>query len=820
MGHFLRRLIHSPASFWGWLSSSLTYREGPSGYQRAGFQLDRDLLLNYRDPCGAATGCFICPLQLRDDSTPTQEELSSIMSKVWRRNMFEDLSNEADTSLSVTRRNHAPIWLKTVQITKQTYGSWTSLAIQHAKVTGNMTLRPGCTDGRFQRVIVPYGAATYGYGRQMSHKLNPDLIYTWLETCYGNHGGACNRSALGNYPSGLLLVDVNNWCIVPVDTLSFEPRYAALSYVWGSTRQPQLSLSTEWVWRKSQALRGVRLPPTIVDAISLTQKIGLGFLWVDSICIVQDHPTDKALHIKQMHRIYSHAALTIAATTNNCWQGLYGMSKSLTDVPDTLPHYGLLPGPWILPGDPGYILRPLPEPDNKLENLRFIEILQDPGHWLATCLWRTRGWTFQEEICSKRVVYLLPNNVLFRCQQSTWRADVHLENVTLIGTNPTTSPNDSSITGFIQLDAVRDLIANPYIDDEDIIESFQALVHAYISRRLTRADDIENAFAGVAAMIEPRLGPLFHGIPEKFFGQVLEGCWYWDVFLNRRDGGTPVPFPSWSWTGWILDEKYPEIGIKAVTPYNHAKSTRTLLKFYKFTRDEVKPLFTEGHSRSTSQENQNSSSNPSTALSSSFLKFSPKYSGDVPAALAVSEDTKPHFTPDSEEVFARHKKLLSTQGVKSQDCIAFFTSMTYLVIDTFLPGGVDPHAATREFPVCDPLTKKTLTRIRLRLRHFVNQRRPHTAVAQAQKESWRDANNSSRFQTHPFIVISSIEKAGRRGTPHGLKGSSGVRTSYRLMMIEFNDGIAYKVNVTSPGTLVSEQDWSRVGSRRQLIVMG
>jgi hypothetical protein len=70
------------------------------------------------------------------------------------------------------------------------------------------------------------------------------------------------------------------------------------------------------------------LPRTIRDALEVTLSIGYRFLWVDSLCIVQDDDEDRDLQIDMMDEIYSNATLTIAAGT--------GLRKSIGSCPQHL----------------------------------------------------------------------------------------------------------------------------------------------------------------------------------------------------------------------------------------------------------------------------------------------------------------------------------------------------------------------------------------------------------------------------------------------------------------------------------------------------
>ncbi|KAJ4296398.1 hypothetical protein N0V90_006443 [Kalmusia sp. IMI 367209] len=86
--------------------------------------------------------------------------------------------------------------------------------------------------------------------------------------------------------------------------------YAALSYVWGMA---QPVTNRENLATRYQKLDTKTLPQTIRDAIYVTHRLNIPYLWVDSLCIVQDDPTDIAFEIAKMAKIYKHATVTISA---------------------------------------------------------------------------------------------------------------------------------------------------------------------------------------------------------------------------------------------------------------------------------------------------------------------------------------------------------------------------------------------------------------------------------------------------------------------------------------------------------------------------
>jgi hypothetical protein len=100
----------------------------------------------------------------------------------------------------------------------------------------------------------------------------------------------------------------------------------ALSYVWGedpffrTTKSEFTSLQRKGGLRESHII----LPKTIKDAMLVVEMIGERFLWVDSLCIIQDDAAHKKEMISAMGSLYMHSLLTIVAMTGcNADAGLF-----------------------------------------------------------------------------------------------------------------------------------------------------------------------------------------------------------------------------------------------------------------------------------------------------------------------------------------------------------------------------------------------------------------------------------------------------------------------------------------------------------------
>lgn len=151
---------------------------------------------------------------------------------------------------------------------------------------------------------------------------NFELARTWLSDCELHHYDveprACHHPPAldGAGPKTLpaRLINVENpQCpfLQETSSMSSPPRYAALSYCWGEGDRLTTTMSTLSAFETSIPLPC--LPKTFRDAIHATHQLGLPFLWIDGLCIVQDLPGEVANQISVMDSVYQNAVLTIAA---------------------------------------------------------------------------------------------------------------------------------------------------------------------------------------------------------------------------------------------------------------------------------------------------------------------------------------------------------------------------------------------------------------------------------------------------------------------------------------------------------------------------
>lgn len=186
-------------------------------------------------------------------------------------------------------------------------------------------------------------------------------------------------------PDGFRVIDVVSNCIV---TPSHPVDYVALSYVWGQTSENEIQATLRNI--KTLEVEGnlsqIQLPRTIQDAIYACCQLGWRYLWVDRLCILQDDQDSKHGQIAYMDRIFGSALFTIVALTgSNAHSGLAGVSISRRNRDEVFEWQGL----------------------------QLIEECPGLEYIMRESTWAKRGWTFQEQLCSRRKMYFTDYGVHF-----------------------------------------------------------------------------------------------------------------------------------------------------------------------------------------------------------------------------------------------------------------------------------------------------------------------------------------------------------------------------------------------------------------------
>lgn len=339
-------------------------------------------------------------------------------------------------------------------------------------------------------------------------------IATWLSTCLNHdHRGNVLHHVLHkkNKPRNIHLVDCYDMCIVRMPFDSQLPTYAALSYVWGKVFQFQLLKENYFtlLQRGSLSPEKRKINESISHAMDLCRELRIRYLWVDALCIVQDDKENKKLHLNSMDCIYHLAHVTIvSAAGKDAAAGLPPLRYERQ---------------WL----------------NRSVVARGLVLYEWKNSWssLDLCLpeWSRRGWTYQELVLSTRLLIFTTDAVFGVCPGGTRFYD------------PLSGKLLPHHCIDLNLYPSNESLRSSQLTPHAALNTFFGALDQYVDRQLTYDNDNINAFTGILQVLEPSLGPTWHGMLLHHFSRCLHHN-SWNTIPVR------VPeFPSWSWAGWRLN---------------------------------------------------------------------------------------------------------------------------------------------------------------------------------------------------------------------------------------------------------------------------
>lgn len=288
--------------------------------------------------------------------------------------------------------------------------------------------------------------------------------------------------------------------------------YATLSYCWGGP-QPFQTITKSFA-DYSTALPYSNLPRTLLDAFEVTRSLGLRYIWIDSLCIIQDDSEDKKRELPQMLRIYESSFITISAgSVSSCNEGFLDprlnsrSPRHLCVRVDDKQIGTLLVG-------------------KQSETIEFGEHISQPIN--------NRAWTLQESWIAPRLLVFGGLTVVWKCACTEWQDG---QQKRLRGTDDDDDDDDSDYWDY----------ASGYVTKQNSNLTHHAwhdLIENYTRRALTYQGDKLPAISAVAEKFAP------------FFGggvDYLAGLWrkhlLFDLLWYAGEGERKFTdqAPSWSW---------------------------------------------------------------------------------------------------------------------------------------------------------------------------------------------------------------------------------------------------------------------------------
>ncbi|GAW16700.1 hypothetical protein ANO14919_061370 [Xylariales sp. No.14919] len=276
--------------------------------------------------------------------------------------------------------------------------------------------------------------------------------------------------------------------------------YACLSHCWGQDQMP-ITTTQNTILENKRSMSLSNLPPTFREAILIARKLKLRYIWIDSLCIIQDSTSDWESESAQMAGIYKNAFITIAATASPDFQGGC-FSKSDADLCFHVKQSSVL----------DTVIAARTEVTGTLPELYPL---------------LTRGWVYQERMLSRRYLHCHRNELMLECRE---------QRICECGNHPGRDLYGEQL-------AAKSKYHNP--GRNRLAGSWQKVVMNYSMLRLSKSSDKLPAIFGCAQdMGDPDRGRYLAGVWERTLGEDL-------LWIPRKYSTVSHPTkwraPSWTW---------------------------------------------------------------------------------------------------------------------------------------------------------------------------------------------------------------------------------------------------------------------------------
>lgn len=356
-----------------------------------------------------------------------------------------------------------------------------------------------------------------------------DLVTSWLSTCESTHT-KCSDIQTASPWNPTRLIDIGEARVANAHLIitSENPpkgRYVTLSHCWGSVKALQLT-STRLADLK-QVIPMEELPLTFKEAFEVTRRLGFRYIWIDSLCIMQDSKEDWLFEAELMHKVYAHSYCAIAAAASaDSSQGLFRRRT---------PHF-LYPCetqiPWFT------------NDQRKFQLTEFLfwqsQIQEQPLH--------RRGWVVQERLLAPRVLHFSSQQIVWECRELDAAEKYPKGLPKVLG--------GTALALFKGLDPDEDGARLRGLSDQDPDPKYYGhhlwdkIVVAYTSSLLTFKGDKLIALSGIAKRQQAELGDEYlAGLWRQWLPSQL--LWHVDHCLQVDNSPSVRPevyrAPSWSW---------------------------------------------------------------------------------------------------------------------------------------------------------------------------------------------------------------------------------------------------------------------------------
>lgn len=284
-----------------------------------------------------------------------------------------------------------------------------------------------------------------------------DLATQWLSDCDKRHTLCRPASWNPKLPSRLLEIKPESIRLRNTLGIPNQTKYATLSHCWGPNGV-NFKLTKDSLIDFRTRIRHESLPKTFQDAIFVTRRLALEYLWIDSLCIIQDDPEDWRIESVGMSDVYGNFYINIAASSaNDSSEGFLSGHVGSERLQVTARAC-----------------------KNEQECFQTLEVIPEGmvNQAISRSVLSRRGWVLQERLLSRRTLY-------FTDTQLFWECDALLACESFVGGVPNI-----------------ERVADDHISKGNLSNEWANILFKYTSCELTQRRDMLVALSGIIKKME------------------------------------------------------------------------------------------------------------------------------------------------------------------------------------------------------------------------------------------------------------------------------------------------------------------------------
>ncbi|KAE8447323.1 hypothetical protein EG329_010881 [Mollisiaceae sp. DMI_Dod_QoI] len=340
------------------------------------------------------------------------------------------------------------------------------------------------------------------------------MINLWLSSCSVGHD-RCKQTP--GFTSPTRLLDIRGPQLRLISPRENNLRYTILSHCWGGNIPLVTTASTIELFHRR--IDWSAAPATFKDAITTSRKLDIRYLWIDSLCIIQDSKIDWETECQNMGDYYKHAYLTLSVldSPGSDTGFLHPRKPSAVRLSDS--------NMWIRPA-------------GRVPKIIFQESYLNK-----------RGWALQERLLSTRILHFSRDEILWECQTCSATETSSREHYDPVDVSSLVSSEGQDFKR-----ATLQFGPDPYSLSDGAFAAWYRIAKHFSRRSLTYESDRLPAISGIARLIGQRTGFAYiAGLWEEDPHGIV---WCIESPKDRvshqsrtRDHARPVDisYPSWSW---------------------------------------------------------------------------------------------------------------------------------------------------------------------------------------------------------------------------------------------------------------------------------